>query len=121
MKNTIGDIYIDSSKKEKITRTVEIISSRFTNENKQYLLSTTEIFNNGNSKTRFKRISPDEFRTHIKTGNWHQITASHSTFPTENSVMVQITEHFPIRLLPSTTMLVKSDPTQEEFSRIKKR
>lgn len=107
--------------KPRLIRTIEVISTRFSGENKQYVFSATQIFDKGISETRNKVISKADVKTHLDTGNWHQITASHAVLPTESKLAVQIIEHLPLRFQNQTIMTEEIQNDLEGFSKIGRR
>ena len=106
--------------KPRLMRTIEVISTRFSGENKQYVLSVTQIFDKGLSETRNKVISKADVKTHLDTGNWHQITASHAVLPTETKLAVQITEHLPLRFQNQTILSETYVGGTDEFSKLRR-
>ncbi len=58
----------------KPSRIIQVISTRMTGNEKQYILSTTKILYNSDSKTETILITPKEASAHLKTGKWHTIS-----------------------------------------------
>ncbi len=77
----------------KPSRIIQIINTRMAGADKQYVLSTTKIFYNGDSKTETKLITPKEASAHLKTGNWHTISLTNLNNYLEEPIAIQVLQN----------------------------
>ncbi len=75
------------------SRIIQVISTRIAGTDKQYLLSTTKIFYNGDSKTETKSITPKEASAHLKTGKWHTISLTNLNNYLEEPIAIQVQQN----------------------------
>lgn len=80
------------------SRVIQIISLRKSSEIKEYLLSTTYIFTDGQSETVTKLLTVKDFKDHLNTGNWHTMTASNVISNKVEPVAVQIVDSYSLRV-----------------------
>ena len=65
---------------------------------KQYLLSTTKILYNGDSKTETILITPKEATAHLKTGKWHTISLTNLNNFSEEPIAIQVQQNSPLQV-----------------------
>lgn len=80
------------------SRIIQVISTRMAGEDKQYLLSTTKILYNGDSKTETILITPKEASAHLKTGKWHTISLTNLNNYSEEPIAIQIQQNSPLQV-----------------------
>ena len=82
----------------KPSRTIQVISTRMAATDKQYLLSTTKILYNGDSKTETTLITPKEATAHLKTGKWHTISLTNLNNYLEEPIAIQVQQNSPLQV-----------------------
>ncbi len=80
------------------SRIIQVISTRMAGADKQYLLSTTKIHHNGDSKTETILITPKEASAHLKTGKWHTISLTNLNNYSEEPIAIQIQQNSPLQV-----------------------
>ena len=82
----------------KPSRIIQVISTRMAGADKQYLLSTTKILYNGDSKTETIFITPKEASAHLKTGKWHTISLTNLNNYLEEPIAIQVQQNSPLQV-----------------------
>ena len=82
----------------KPSRIIQVISARMAGADKQYLLSTTNILYNGDSKTETKFITPKEATAHLKTAKWHTISLTNLNNYLEEPIAIQVQQNTPLQV-----------------------
>ena len=82
----------------KPSRIIQVISTRMAGADKQYLLSTTKILYNGDSKTETIFITPKEASAHLKTGKWHTISLTNLNNYLEEPIAIQVQQNTPLQV-----------------------
>ena len=80
------------------SRIIQVISTRMAGEDKQYLLSTTKILYNGDSKTETIFLTPKEASAHLKTGKWHNVSLTNLNNYLEEPIAVQVQQNSPLQV-----------------------
>ena len=80
------------------SRIIQVISTRMAGADKEYLLSTTKILYNGDSKTETILITPKEASAHLKTGKWHTISLTNLNNYLEEPMAIQVQQNSPLQV-----------------------
>lgn len=105
----------------KPARIIQIIGSRMAVDEKQYTLSTTRVFINGDSFTETVRILAKDVKTHIKTGNWHIIDTTNLNSLGLEPLAIQILDNYPLQIKFEKYIETDLIRGEEQFSKILKK
>ncbi len=105
----------------KPSRIIQVISTRMAGADKQYLLSTTKILYNGDSKTETKFITPTEANVHLKTGKWHTISLTNLNNYLEEPIAIQVQQNSPLQVKFEKYVENSVQRGEELFSKINKK
>ena len=103
------------------SRIIQVISTRMAGADKQYLLSTTKIFYNNDSKTETILITPKEASAHLKTGKWHTISLTNLNNYLEEPIAIQVQEISPLQVKFEKYVENYIQRGEEQFSKVFKK
>ena len=99
------------------SRIIQVISTRMARPDKQYLLSTTKILYNGESKF----ITPKEAGAHIKTGKRHTISLTNLNNFLEEPIAISVQQNSPLQVKFEKYIENSVQRGEELFSKINKK
>ena len=105
----------------RFSRIIQVISTRMAGADKQYLLSTTKIHYNGDSKTETIFITPKEASAHLKTGKWHTISLTNLNNFSEEPIAIQVQQNSPLQVKFEKYVENSVQRGEELFSKINKK